>query len=114
MMRILVISLLYILSVRALAPGGFIEKSYSPTRREFADLSFVPSTRGTFTIPEPYNTKAYRITEAADGTIEANGYSYWAKMNNHVDSDVIHILVGGGVAPASLYTLNKETDEGKN
>eukprot|EP00029_Vermamoeba_vermiformis_P002678 TRINITY_DN13052_c0_g1_i1.p1 TRINITY_DN13052_c0_g1~~TRINITY_DN13052_c0_g1_i1.p1 ORF type:complete len:174 (-),score=6.91 TRINITY_DN13052_c0_g1_i1:149-670(-) len=97
------------------APGGFIEKSnVQATRRDTFDLSFVPSTRGAFTFPAPYNTRGYRITDDSDGEVNPNGYSYWAKINHHQGSDIMYIVAAinadQGVGP-SVFSLNKTSEE---
>jgi hypothetical protein len=98
------------------APGGFIEKSnLQSTRRDTFDLSFVPSTRGAFNFPAPYNTRGYRITDASDGEVQPNGYSYWAKISSAPDSDMVLIVaaldITNGVG-ATVFSINKSNDEG--
>src|SRR5262249_23513019 len=83
-------------------PGGFVEKAASKTLRPRLTASqiasFVPSNRGKFRFPPPYNTEAIRITTAADcggkDCISHVGYSYWMNINNHVGSDTMLIFLG--------------------
>ena len=82
--------------------------------------TFMPQ-RGTFTFPAPYGTQGIRVTNATDcGGQDCvdYGYSYWRKMNNHVGSDTMLIVVGlnrgqGGSGP-TLFTYNKKTGETRN
>jgi Big-like domain-containing protein/purple acid phosphatase-like protein len=105
-------------------PGGFIEKSYSlPTNRpavlsQSQIDSFLPSTRGPFNFPSPYNTQGVRITIPADcggnDCVDYVGYSYWRNTNNHVGSDTMYIFLTmdrnrGGAGP-TLFSYNKVTD----
>jgi hypothetical protein len=99
------------------APGGFVEAQGSVPRAKWTTTqinSAVPSTRGVFTFPAPYNTRAWRITDTTDGAgdiIEAVGYSHWRTMNNHANSSVIKLFVGTKTATgALLFHLNKETE----
>ena len=82
--------------------------------------AFMPQ-RGTFTFPAPYGTQGIRVTNASDcGGQDCvdYGYSYWRKINNHVGSDTMLIVVGlnrsrGGSGP-TLFTYNKNTGETRN
>jgi hypothetical protein len=82
--------------------------------------AFMPQ-RGTFTFPAPYGTRGVRVTNASDcGGQDCvdYGYAYWRKMNNHVGSDTMLIVVGlnrarGGSGP-TLFTYNKNTGETRN
>ncbi|HEY1266898.1 MAG TPA: hypothetical protein VGH16_06550 [Candidatus Binatia bacterium] len=107
-------------------PGGFIEKADTkvvrPRLTASQIASFVPSNRGKFRFPPPYNTEAIRITTAADcggkDCVAHVGYSYWMNINNHVGSDTMLIFLGldrryGGTGP-TLFSYNKLTDEVKN
>src|SRR5436309_8632684 len=104
-------------------PGGFIVKSYDPITRPRLTASqiqsFVPSTRGKFTFPAPYNTEGIRLTIPSDcggaDCVRYVGYSYWRNINNHVGSDTMYIFLGldkarGGAGP-TLFGYNKVTDE---
>ena len=98
------------------APGGFIEAQGSLPRTKWTAgqiAAAVPSSRGVFTFPTPYNTRAWRITDATDGTgdyLWYVGYSYWRNMNYHVDDSVIKIFLGTkGTEGPLLFTLNKLT-----
>ncbi len=102
-------------------PGGWVEKQGTATRARYTASqiqSFVPPTRGAFTFPAPYNTKAIRITEASDcgGTdcVANVGYSYWRNTNAHEGSNDMWIFLGlnsakGGSGP-TLFKLDKTTD----
>ncbi len=72
--------------------------------------AFVPTSRGPFTFPAPYNTRAWRVTDATDGTIWYVGYSYWRNMNYHVNDSVIKIFIGTqGSAGPILFHFDKTT-----
>src|SRR5687768_425705 len=82
--------------------------------------TFMPQ-RGTFTFPAPYGTQGIRVTNASDcGGQDCvdYGYSYWRKINNHVGSDTMLIVVGlnrsrGGSGP-TLFSYNKNSGETRN
>jgi hypothetical protein len=106
------------------APGGFMATASdnglrAPVTNGQAQ-AFVPQ-RGVFTFPAPYGTQGIRITNASDcngGDCVDYGYSYWSKINNHVGSDTMLIVVGlnrsrGGTGP-TLFTFNKNTGETRN
>lgn len=105
--------------------GGFFETNGSQQNRLKSDfeLSLVPQQKGPFVFLPPYNTQAARLTDPTDcgGSLLSSGpatdclwyvgYSYWRRMNNHVDSDKIYILLGletrrGGTGP-TLFSYNK-------
>ncbi|HEX6948331.1 MAG TPA: hypothetical protein VF127_01920 [Nitrospira sp.] len=102
-------------------PGGWIEKDGAGVRARYSAaqiLSFVPSLRGTFTFPAPYNTRGVRITDASDcggaDCVNYVGYSYWRNTNAHQNSNDMLIFIGlatnrGGAGPM-LFKLNKTTD----
>ena len=103
-------------------PGGFIEwnddTAQRPILSEAQIQAFLPE-RGAFTFPSPYNTSGIRLTNASDcggsDCVNYIGYSYWRNSNNHVDDDIMLILLGldrsrGGAGP-SLFAYNKVTDE---
>jgi hypothetical protein len=103
--------------VRADFPGGFLEKSYSSAiRTRVTSMSFLPAARGPFVFPLPYTTQGVRLTipsDCAGGTdcVQTVGYSYWAVMNNHVDSNTMYIvlnLIGNG--GPTLFSYDKTTD----
>ncbi|HTL61754.1 MAG TPA: hypothetical protein VL261_08925 [Nitrospira sp.] len=103
-------------------PGGWIEKDGSGTRTRYSTAqlqSFVPTSRGTFTFPAPYNTKAVRITDASDcaggqDCVWYVGYSYWRNSNAHQNSNDMWIFLslanGRGGSGPTLFKLNKSTD----
>ena len=102
-------------------PGGWVERDGTAVRTRLTAShiqSFVPPTRGSFTFPSPYNTKAVRITDASDcGGLDCVwyvGYSYWRNSNAHQNSNEMLIFLGlannrGGAGP-TLFKLNKTTD----
>lgn len=104
------------------APGGFLEPVGSAQARPLLSTSQINNllpSRGGFTFPAPYNTEAFRLTNASDcggsNCVHYVGYSYWRNTNNHVDQDTMLILAGlkrnqGGDGP-SLIAYNKLTDE---
>jgi hypothetical protein len=109
----------------AFAQGGFVEKAGSAIRpRWTADQlqTFLPSGRGKFTFPAPYNTEAMRVTTTSDcggdDCVWNVGYSYWRNMNNHVGSNQMLIFLGlnrnrGGGGP-TLFRYDKTTEEISN
>lgn len=109
----------------ATMPGGFVQKAGSDIRPRWSTdqvQNVVPSGRGPFTFPSPYNTAAMRVTIPDDcgwnDCVSNVGYSYWRNMNNHVDSDHILIFLGlnrsrGGQGP-TLFSYNKRTNEVTN
>ena len=102
-------------------PGGWVEKDGTGYRSRMTVSqiqSFVPSQRGTFTIPAPYGTRAVRITDATDcggqDCVWYVGYSYWRNTNAHQNSNDMLIFLGlnnarGGSGP-TLFKLDKTTD----
>lgn len=100
--------------------GGFVEPAASPPRNRFTQIEIsgtVPATRGTFLFGEPYNTRAYRLTQPSDcggqDCVEYVGYAYWLRMNNHVNDAFMYIAMGlnagrGGTGSV-LFQLNKIT-----
>jgi hypothetical protein len=102
-------------------PGGWVERQGTSTRARYTAgkiQTFVPPTRGPFTFPAPYNTRAVRITDASDcgGTdcVAYVGYSYWRNTNAHEGSNDMWIFLGlssakGGSGP-TLFKLDKTTD----
>src|SRR5215470_12013837 len=123
----MVISLLAVLgidagNVFAQFPGGFIGKSYDAPNRPRLTASqiqsFLPSGRGKFTFPAPYNTTGIRLTVPADcgggDCVDYVAYSYWKTMNNHQNSNTMYIFVSlnrsrGGQGP-TLFSYDKTTD----
>ena len=106
------------------APGGFVasasDNGLRATVTSGQAQAFVPQ-RGVFRFPAPYGTQGIRITNASDcngGDCVDYGYSYWNKINNHVGSDTMLIVVGlnrsrGGTGP-TLFTFNKNTGDVRN
>ena len=99
--------------------GGWLEKQGTATRERFSVSqiqSFIPSTRGPFFFPSPYNTQAVRITDASDcggqDCVNTLGYSYWRNSNAHTGSDTMWIFIGlstakGGDGP-TLFQYHKQ------
>ena len=104
------------------APGGFLQKAGSAIRPRWTgeqSRAVVPSGRGPFRFPEPYNTEAVRVTTAGDcggsDCVFPVGYSYWRNMNNHVDSNQMLVVLSldrtrGGQGP-TLFSYDKSTDQ---
>lgn len=104
------------------APGGFVQKAGSSIRPRWTgeqSRALVPTGRGSFRFPEPYNTEALRVTSAGDcggnDCLFPVGYSYWRNMNNHVDSNHMLIVLSldrarGGQGP-TLFSYDKTTDQ---
>lgn len=102
-------------------PGGWLEPQGTAPRARWSNAfiqSFVPTVRGSFTFPAPYNTQAVRITDASDcggkDCVWSVGYSYWRNTNAHEGSDEMLIFLGlasnrGGTGP-TLFKYNKATD----
>jgi hypothetical protein len=103
------------------APGGWVERTGSSIRSRYSSSqiqSFMPSTRGPFTFPAPYNTRGVRITDASDcggaDCVWYVGYSYWRNTNAHQGSNEMLIFLGlnsnrGGIGP-TLFKFNKTTE----
>jgi hypothetical protein len=89
--------------------GGLETISADPSVRP----GFLPGIRlperGAFRFPAPYNTDAFRITNASDGEVLPRNYSYWRQTNHHVSAD--HMLVFAGIRGAgpTLFRLDKRT-----
>jgi hypothetical protein len=87
----------------------------APNRKELD--SFLPSGRGTFRFPPPYNTTGYRLTQPSDcggkDCVNSVGYSYWRNMNNSAGAPTVLAILTlnrdrGGSGP-TLFEINKET-----
>ncbi|MGE5624362.1 MAG: Ig-like domain-containing protein [Bacillota bacterium] len=102
------------------APGGFVEFDSSTAVRPMLTQSqitgFVPSSRGSFSFPAPYNTQGLRVTQSSDcggqDCVDMT-YSYWRNMSNSAGSNTMYILVGldknrGGAGP-TLFSYDKVT-----
>jgi hypothetical protein len=104
-------------------PGGFIEQATSTEVRPLLSASdlqlLLPATRGPFVFPAPYSTQGIRLTDASDcvgstDCVNHAGYSYWRRINNHVGSGTMLIVLGlararGGAGP-TLFQYHKGTD----
>lgn len=109
-------------SVAAQAPGGFMENDASPTARTALTATqmsgFLPSSRGSFTFPAPYNTQGVRVTLPSDcGNQDCLDmtYNYWKNMSNSAGSDTMYVFIGlnkarGGQGP-TLFQYTKSTGE---
>jgi len=99
-------------------PGGWVERSGSAVRARYSTSqlqSFIPSARGPFTFPAPYNTRGVRITDASDcggaDCVSYVGYSYWRNTNAHQGSNEMLIFLGlGSSGGPTLFRYNKTTD----
>jgi hypothetical protein len=97
---------------------GLIESATGNARRPKFSGRDVPSTRGRFIFPSPYNTEAVRLTEASDcngsDCVRPVGYAYWSNINNHVGNDTMLIFLGLKGPGATLFSYNKRTGETRN
>lgn len=73
--------------------------------------AFLPATGavGPFRFPEPYGTRAVRLTNQFDGPIEPVGYSYWNNANNHAGERSILVALGRGDEKGLLLEVDKAT-----
>ena len=102
--------------------GGFLEQAGSAIRSRWTASqlqAFLPSDRGKFIFPAPYNTEGVRLTNFSDcgGTdcLWYVGYSYWRNSNNHVGSNQMLVFLSfnkslGGAGP-TLFSYDKTTDQ---
>jgi hypothetical protein len=109
----------YIVARGQQAPGGIVELSTAPsTRVPPVNGTFVPTTRGRFVFPAPYNTEAWRLTIPSDcpgGTdcVLPVGYSFWERINNHAGRPELYVVMTlsrerGGPGPV-VIKLEKTT-----
>lgn len=109
-------------TVGASAPGGIVERATDTTIRPPLTpaqiAAFVPPTRGAFTFPAPYHTRAARLTVPEDcggrDCVSYVGYSYWRRINNHAGSSTMLVVLGlarnaGGSGP-TLFRYDKTTE----
>ena len=101
------------------APGGFMEADGAATLARAAvpaSQVSLPSARGSFTFPAPYNTHGVRVTVPADcggqDCLDMT-YNYWKNMSNSAGSDTMYVFVGlnkarGGQGP-TLFQYTKST-----
>ena len=101
------------------APGGFMEAdgaAAAPRAALAASHVSLPSTRGSFTFPAPYNTHGVRVTVPSDcggqDCLDMT-YNYWKNMSNSTGSDTMYVFVGlskarGGQGP-TLFQYTKST-----
>ena len=101
------------------APGGFMEADGSAARAPLAVASVkLPSSRGSFSFPAPYNTEGVRVTVPSDcggqDCLDMT-YNYWKNMSNSAGSDTMYVFIGlnkarGGQGP-TLFKYTKSTGE---
>lgn len=68
---------------------------------------FLPSSRGPFVFPHPYNTRGVRLTDESDGNIWPVGYSYWRRINLHRGESFLRVLVSRHDQPALCFSVDK-------
>src|SRR6185295_5217572 len=108
--------------VGAESPGGWVETLVAGVRDKLSAeqiRSFVPPSRGAFTFPAPYHTRAVRITDPSDcggasDCLNYVGYSYWRNTNNHTGSHDMLLFLSfdrrrGGAGP-TLFRYDKTKD----
>jgi hypothetical protein len=97
---------------------GLIESATGNAMRPKFTSRDVPSSRGRFTFPSPYNTEAVRLTEAADcngsDCVRPVGYAYWSNINNHAGQDVMLVFLGLKGPGPTLFSYNKATGQTRN
>jgi hypothetical protein len=97
---------------------GLVESATGNAMRPKFSGRDVPSSRGRFTFPSPYNTEAVRLTEASDcnggDCVRPVGYAYWSNINNHVGSDEMLVFLGLKGPGPTLFSYNKRTGETRN
>lgn len=98
---------------------GFLETAGSQQSREKLTTTeiqaFLPTQKGAFRFPAPYITLGARLTDPGDCTNDADcvlpiGYSYWRRMNNHVERPDIFILLGLQGKGPTLFSFDKTTE----
>jgi hypothetical protein len=97
---------------------GLVESATGNAMRPKFSGRDVPSSRGRFTFPSPYNTEAVRLTEASDcngsDCVRPVGYAYWSNINNHVGSDTMLVFLSLKGQGPTLFSYNKRTGETRN
>src|SRR5215217_7216337 len=118
---VMVVGIILLSTAQAIAqtfPGGWVEKDGAGIRDRYSAAQiqgFVPPQRGAFTFPQPYNTRAVRLTDVTDcnggDCVWYVGYSYWRNTNNHVASNDMLIFLSlspdRGGSGATLFKYNK-------
>jgi hypothetical protein len=93
--------------------GGFTvscaDTSTRPVLTRAAISAFMPTQRGAFTFPAPYNTQAIRVTCWLDGDVLPVGYAYWRRINMHRDRGELRVLVSRRQGSALIVTVDKAT-----
>ena len=91
---------------------GLVESATGNAMRPKFSGRDVPSSRGRFTFPSPYNTEAVRLTEASDcngsDCVRPVGYAYWSNINNHVGSDTMLVFLSLKGHGADALQLQQE------
>jgi hypothetical protein len=109
---------LFALTATSAAAQGLVETATGNAMRPKFSGRDVPSSRGRFTFPSPYNTEAVRLTDASDcgggDCIRPVGYAYWSNINNHVGSDTMLVFLGLKGPGPTLFSYNKRTGETRN
>ena len=97
---------------------GLVESATGNAMRPKFSGRDVPSSRGRFTFPSPYNTEAVRLTEASDcngsDCVRPVGYAYWSNINNHVGNDTMLVFLSLKGQGPTLFSYNKKTGETRN
>ncbi|HET9466755.1 MAG TPA: hypothetical protein VFO48_00025 [Vicinamibacterales bacterium] len=97
---------------------GLVESATGNAMRPKFTARDVPSSRGRFTFPSPYNTEAVRLTEASDcngsDCVRPVGYAYWSNINNHVGSDTMLVFLSLKGQGPTLFSYNKRSGETRN
>jgi hypothetical protein len=97
---------------------GLVESATGNAMRPKFSGRDVPSSRGRFTFPSPYNTEAVRLTEASDcngsDCVRPVGYAYWSNINNHVGNDTMLVFLSLKGQGPTLFSYNKRTGETRN
>ena len=97
---------------------GLVESATGNAMRPRFSGRDVPSSRGRFTFPSPYNTEAIRLTEASDcnggDCVRPVGYAYWSNINNHVGRDEMLVFLSLKGPGPTLFSYNKHTGETRN
>jgi hypothetical protein len=107
----------HVVSAPAFAQGLVESATGNAMRPKFTSRD-VPSSRGRFTFPSPYNTEAVRLTDAGDcggsDCVRPVGYAYWSNINNHVGSDTMLVFLSLKGSGPTLFSYNKNTGETRN
>lgn len=83
----------------------------APSPPPTSEPTSLPGTRGPFSFPAPYHTRAVRVTDVRDGQVYPCGYSYWSRVNNHRDRPELLVLVGLKDFGPSIYRIDKASHQ---